>query len=208
MGTHLRLSAAVCSRVTRQFRRAVPERSLNGLARASVCVAIIVAMLPLGGCGYSLSGRGSFLPAYIKTIGVPMFKNHTSVFDVEQKVTSKVQAELVGRGHYTVLPEATGVDAVLSGEITAINIAASGFTQQQQTSRFTVTLVAKVELRELKTNKVLWANPAMQFSDQFEPTTASSALDASAFLRQDANALERLATEFARAVVSAMLEAF
>jgi hypothetical protein len=169
---------------------------------------IVAGMLALPGCGYSLSGRGSFLPSYIKTIGVPMFKNNTSVFEVEQKVTSKVQSELIGRGRYTVLPEASGVDAVLSGEITAINIAATGFTQQQQTSRFTLTLVAKVELRDLKSNKVLWANPAMQFSDQFEPTTASSALDASAFLRQDVNALDRLASELARAVVSAMLEAF
>jgi len=37
---------------------------------------------------------------------------------------------------------------------------------------------------------------------------SSSAGDPSAFLRQDANALTRLASEFARAVVSAMLEAF
>jgi hypothetical protein len=29
------------------------------------------------GCGYSLAGRGSFLPAYIKRIGVPQFTNNT-----------------------------------------------------------------------------------------------------------------------------------
>jgi len=172
-----------------------------------VCLILFTSLLPAA-CGYSLSGRGSFLPSYVRTIGVPMFQNNTSVFEVEQKVTAKVQAELIGRGRYTVLPQNTGVDAVLSGEIVAVNLSASGFTQQQQASRYTLTLVARVELRDLKTNKVLWANPSMQFSDQFEPTTASSALDASAFLRQDANALERLASEFARAVVSAMLEAF
>ena len=48
----------------------------------------------------------------------------------------------------------------------------------------------------------------MQFSEQYEVATASSALDANAFLRQDVNALDRLASEFARAVVSAILEAF
>ena len=35
------------------------------------------------GCGYSLAGRGSFLPAYIKTIGVPQFTNRTAVFDLD-----------------------------------------------------------------------------------------------------------------------------
>ena len=177
-------------------------------ASAAIWAAVAAVTLPLEGCGYSLSGRGSFLPAYIKTIGVPLFTNHTSVFEVERRITERVRSELIGRGRYTVLPASTGVDAVLSGEISAINLAATGFTQQQQTSRYTLTLVAKVELKDLKSNKVLWANPAMQFSEQFEPTTASSALDATAFLRQDVNALERLASEFARAVVSAMLEAF
>ena len=180
----------------------------GSLASCASWLTLAGGVFLVAGCGYSLSGRGSFLPAYIKTIGVPMFKNNTSVFEVEQKVTARVQSELIGRGRYTVLPQSTGVDAVLSGEIVAINLAASGFTQQQQASRYTLTLVAKVELRDLKTNTVWWANPSMQFSDQFEPTTASSALDASAFLRQDTNALERLASEFARAVVSAMLEAF
>jgi hypothetical protein len=55
---------------------------------------------------------------------------------------------------------------------------------------------------------VLWTNPAMQFREEFEPTTGTSALDPTAFFGQDSNALDRLATEFARSVVSALLEAF
>jgi hypothetical protein len=71
-----------------------------------------------------------------------------------------------------------------------------------------LTIVSRVELRDVKANKVIWANPSMQFSETYEVSTAASALDASAFLRNDANALDRLSSEFARAVVSAMLEAF
>ena len=170
--------------------------------------AVVVTAMLSAGCGYSLSGRGSFLPAYIKTIGVPLFQNDTSVYEIDRKVTDRVISELIGRGHYTVLPERTGVDAVLSGEITSITFAPSGFNQQQQASRYALTLVAKVELRDLKANKVLWANPSLQFSEQFDVSSSSSGLDPNAFLRQDANAMERLASEFARAVVSAMLEAF
>ena len=48
----------------------------------------------------------------------------------------------------------------------------------------------------------------MQFTEQYDVTTVTTGLDASAFLGQDANALERLASEFARALVSAILEAF
>jgi len=167
-----------------------------------------LAALVLPGCGYSLSGRGSFLPASIKTIGVPLFTNTTSLFEIEQRVTDKVRAELTGRGHWTVTPTPEGVDALLTGEITNAILAPAAFNEQQQATRLVLTIVSRVELRDVKANKVIWANPSMQFSETYEVSTAASALDASAFLRNDANALERLSSEFARAVVSAMLEAF
>jgi hypothetical protein len=167
-----------------------------------------IAALALPACGYSLSGRGSFLPPSIKIIGVPLFKNSTSLFEIEQKVTDKVRAELAGRGRWTVNPTADGVDALLNGEITNGYLAPAAFNEQQQATRLVLTIVSKVELRDVKANKVIWANPGMQFAETYDISTSNSVLDANAFLRNDVNALDRLASEFARAVVSAMLEAF
>jgi Lipopolysaccharide-assembly len=167
-----------------------------------------LAALVLPGCGYSLSGRGSFLPPSIRTIGVPLFTNRTNLYEIEQRVTEKVRAELTGRGRWTVRPTADGVDALLTGEITAANLTPSAFNEQQQATRLVLTIVSRVELRDVKANKAIWSNPGMQFSEQYEVSTSNSALDPNAFLRQDVNALDRLASEFARAVVSAMLEAF
>ena len=69
------------------------------------------------GCGYALAGRGSFLPAYINVIGIPQFTNVTPYEVIDQVFTERVRSEFIGRGKYRVLPQATGVDAVLSGEI-------------------------------------------------------------------------------------------
>jgi hypothetical protein len=178
------------------------------LVRAAVAALVLLGLVPLMGCGYSLAGRGSFLPDYIRTIGVPLFVNNTAVFEVEQRLTEKVVAELIGRGRYKVERARTGVDAVLLGEIQAINLNAVAFDQQQQATRYALTLVMKVEFRDLKTDKVLWSNPAWQFTEQFDVTTATTGLDANAFLGQNVNALERLSSEFARALVSAILESF
>jgi hypothetical protein len=167
-----------------------------------------LAALALPACGYSLSGRGSFLPASIRTIGVPLFTNTTNLYEIEQRVTDRVRSELIGRGRWTVTPNREGVDALLTGEIVSANLAPQAFNEQQQATRLVLTLVSRLELRDVKANKVIWSSPGMPFSEQYDVTTASSALDASAFLRQDVNALDRLASEFARAVVSAMLEAF
>lgn len=176
--------------------------------RTLACAGIAVAIVLQTGCGYTLAGRGSFLPDYIHRIGVPLFTNRTPVFDVERRVTERVRTEFIGRGKYTVIPDTTGVDAVLTGTITNITVAPAAITENAQASRYVLTLVANVEFKDLKANKVLWSNPSMQFREEYEVTTATTALDPNAFFGQDANALDRLATEFARSVVSAILEAF
>jgi outer membrane lipopolysaccharide assembly protein LptE/RlpB len=174
-------------------------------------LAIVLAPLllaPLAGCGYSLAGRGSALPVHIKTIGIPLFTNATSVFDVEQTLTQRVRLEFIGRGRYKVVPDDTGTDAVLKGDITAISIRPTAFDGQQQASRYEITVVVKVEFRDITTDKVLYENPAQTFKEEYEVTTGSAASDTQSFLGQNSNALERLATDFAKSVVTSVLEAF
>jgi hypothetical protein len=179
------------------------------LTRVILPCALAAATLSGAGCGYSLAGRGSFLPAYIKTIGVPQFVNRSTVFNLETMLTQKVRAEFIGRGKYQVLPQNTGVDAVLNGEVTAVTITPSSFNPQTQlASRYAVTMIAKIELRDLRENKVLWENPGVAFRQDYEATTGRSVTDPSAFFQQDTNALERMSGEFARTIVSAILEAF
>jgi Lipopolysaccharide-assembly len=161
-----------------------------------------------GGCGYSLAGRGSFLPSYIKTIGVPMFVNRTTVFNLETLLTQKVRAEFIGRGKYQILPQDNGVDALLRGEVTAVTIVPASFTTTQLASRYAITMTARVELRDMKENKVLWENPAVLFRQEHEATSGRGVTDPVAFFQQDTNALERISSEFARTIVSAILEAF
>jgi hypothetical protein len=176
--------------------------------RAFLKPIVLLGLGAVHGCGYSLSGRGSFLPAYIRTIGVPPFTNSTPVFDIDRRITEGVRGELRGRGKYVIVPETTNVDATLTGEIVSISLVPAAFTQQQQASRYALTLIARIEFKDLKANKVIWSNPAMQFREEYDVTTSGDAPDPNAFLGQDVNAQERLATNFSRTVVAAILEAF
>ena len=175
----------------------------------ALCVLCHLCVLVLSGaCGYALAGRGSFLPADIKTIGIPTFTNRTTIFNVETLLTEKVRSEFIGRGKYTVLPEATDVDALLVGEISAINIQPLSFAPNQLASRYVLTMTARIELRDMRANSVLWENPSVVFRQEYEATSGKDALDPAAFFGQDANALDRLTADFARTIVSAILEAF
>lgn len=176
--------------------------------RAAGATALGACAGVLSGCGYSLAGRGSFLPDYIKVIGVPTFVNRTTLFNIETQMTAKVRAEFIGRGKYRIVPDTQNVDAVLTGEVTGVNIAPLSFTNQQLASRYTITMSARVELRDQRENKVLWENPSLIFRQEYEATGGQTATDPTAFFGQDQNALERMTTEFSRSIVSAILEAF
>jgi hypothetical protein len=169
---------------------------------------VVFAVISSAGCGYTLAGRGSFLPETIRTIGVPLFTNTTPVFDVERRLTERVRSEFIGRGNYRVLPEAAGADAVLTGEITSITLTPSSFNEQQQATRYSIVVTTRLEFRDVKADKVLWSNPAWQFREEYELSNVASATDVNAFFGQEANALDRIAQNFARSVVSAILEAF
>ena len=65
-----------------------------------------------------------------------------------------------------------------------------------------------VQLIDVKENKVLWENPAVLFRQEHEATSGRGVTDPVAFFQQDTNALERISSEFARTIVSAILEAF
>ncbi len=162
----------------------------------------------MSACGYSLAGRGSFLPSYIQTIGVPAFVNRTQVFNLEEQLTQKVRSEFIGRGKYKIVPEAANVDALLSGEVLTVTSTPSSFGSQQLASRYTLRMIARVELRDQRENKVLWQNPALVFSQDFDLQSGATTLDPAAFFGQDTNAFDRMTTDFAKTIVSAILEAF
>lgn len=169
---------------------------------------MLASSLALPGCGYSLAGRGSFLPPSIKTIGIPMFVNNTSIFEVEKRITAKVISEFIGRGKYIIKSDTNGVDALLNGEILSITVTPADFTQERQASKYVITVTTKIEFRDVKADKVLWSNPYLQFREDYELSNTANVTDPTAFLGQDLNALDRLATELARSIVSAILEAF
>ncbi|MEX2270140.1 MAG: LPS assembly lipoprotein LptE [Vicinamibacterales bacterium] len=170
--------------------------------------SMMLIALMSSGCGYALAGRGTSLPDYIRVIGVPLFKNSTPVFDVDRVITERVRTELIGRGKYEVKPEGVGVDAVVEATITSLSLTPATFDANRQASRYYITITASVSFKDLKSGKEIWANPSLSFRDEYQINNAASGTDVTAFFGQETNAVARLAADFARTVVSAMLEAF
>jgi len=169
--------------------------------------ALALALLAVSACGYALAGREINIPANIKRIGVPPFENQSSTPDLDRVLADAVRTELRSRGRFQIVQDATGVDAVLTAVLRPIDTAVLALTDQtRQASKYSMTVNASVEFKDLTANKVLWTNPAVRVTEEYEATGTLSIIDPAAVFSQDDNALSRLAKAFARSVVNAALE--
>lgn len=162
-----------------------------------------------GGCGYALAGRGSFLPSEIRIVGIPQLENQSTFFNVEQVLSEKLRTEFIGRGKFRVVPGAEGADAVLTGTVTNISVQPVGFTDQQLASRYLFVMTMKVAFTESSTNRVLWSNDSLVFRETYELSVrGANTVEGATFLDQERSSFDRIASDAARSVVTAIVEAF
>jgi outer membrane lipopolysaccharide assembly protein LptE/RlpB len=165
--------------------------------------AIIVVTALLSGCGYTLVGRGSTLPAGLKVIRFETLANETSRVGVEQRVSREVARELATRGRFEVRADSRGADAELSGAVTQFDLYPVAFDDAGRAKEYQVAVTARVALKTLPDEKVLWENPAYTFRENYTlPASAASYAD------RENEAIDRVAERFAASLVSSVLEGF
>ena len=168
------------------------------------CLLALLSAVLLSGCGYHTAGHAVQLPENVKTIAVPAFKNETLTYRIEQMLTASVVREFTTRTHYRVLNDPSeAADATLRG--TVLSTTASPLTYDSATGRAASVLVVvsvKVTLTD-RNGKVLYQNPAYLFREQYELSQ-----DLPSFFEEDSPAFRRLSQDFARTLVSNILEGF
>ena len=156
------------------------------------------------GCGYHTAGKVNALPDKVRTIAVPAFINQTQTYKIEQRLTAAVVQEMVTRTNYHIVNKSSeAADATLQG--TVLSTYTTPLTYDSQTGRAASVLVIinmKVVLKD-KSGQILFQNPSYLFREQYQVTS-----DLNTFFEEDSPAFERLSRDFARTLVSNILEGF
>jgi outer membrane lipopolysaccharide assembly protein LptE/RlpB len=167
-------------------------------------LSLLALAMAMAACGYHAAGHSVQLPDTVKTIAIPAFKNETLTYRIEQMLTASVVREFTTRTHYRILNAASeDADATLRG--TVLSTTASPLTYDTATGRAASVLVVvsmKVTLSD-RSGKVLYQNPAYLFREQYEVSQ-----DLTSFFEEDSPAFRRLSQDFARTLVSNILEGF
>jgi len=171
-----------------------------------IFILLLACFLFFPRCGYHLRGTGSFLPSHIKKVRIPMFKNLTTRYELDLKLTRSVIDEFVIRGKVEVTTSEESSDAVLIGEIITFTVNPIAFAGREATDatadRYNITVRVKVSLRDLVKRKVIYSNPSYIYQEEYEVPPGTD------FETVETEAVDRIAEKFARSVVITILEGF
>ncbi len=153
-------------------------------------------------CGYHLQGTGTFFPVHIKKINIPMFKNQTTRFQLDLKLTQAVIDEIVSKGKVEISVDPSTADAIFIGEIISFEAVPIAFGVEATADRYNIIVVTKIVLRDLVNNKIIYSNPYHSYQYEYQVPEGAD------FESVESEALDKLAERFARSLVITMLEGF
>jgi outer membrane lipopolysaccharide assembly protein LptE/RlpB len=173
----------------------------------STCGALLLPCLVLAllsGCGYHTAGSSNRLPPDVHVLAIPVFVNKTQTYRVEQILTRDVVREFIDRTKYRVVSNTdNSADATLKG--TVVSAQTTPLTSDAQTGRIStamVTLTVRISLVD-HTGHVLFENSNYVFREQYQVSQ-----EVTSFFEEQTPALQRISRDFARTLVSDILEGF
>jgi len=176
-------------------------------ARSAVAVSgiamLALAALAASSCGYRLAGRNQVLPENVKVIAIPPFENHTRRPEIEQRITEAVTATFIRRGGYRTSATEGSADAVLKGAVTGYDTTPVSVGSDGRATRYEVVITAQVDLSTVPEGTVLFRAGQFIFKRQYNVSE-----DAETFFDQEIIAIDLIASDFAEAVVTSILEGF
>jgi outer membrane lipopolysaccharide assembly protein LptE/RlpB len=174
------------------------------MARAVLATALFFLLIASTACGYHTAGHAVRLPNDVHTIAVPTFTNKTEAYRAEQILTASVVREFNTRTQYHMVSEPGGhSDAVLHGTVLQVLTAPLTYNSQTgQASSALISVTIQVSLVD-RNGKILYQDPNYTFRGEYQIST-----ELSQFFDQASPALDRLSGDFARTLVSNILEAY
>ncbi len=105
------------------------------------------------GCGYQLIGTGNTLPAHLKSISIPVFKNSSSQPEIHRELTSIILRSFINDGRLKVTNK-DAADLVMTGTLTYYDLRTASFSSEDFSSDIIIELGVDVEVTDQVKNKI------------------------------------------------------
>ena len=125
----------------------------------------MAAGLLLGtGCGYSASP--ALLPNHLKTVAIPVFENGTPEAELEKEITDAVILRFVRDNHLKIVDEKSA-SSVIRGKVTSYRNSVFGFTNNNTSNEYRVTIGVEITFKDVVKNRELWSDQVVKSANYY-----------------------------------------
>jgi outer membrane lipopolysaccharide assembly protein LptE/RlpB len=168
-------------------------------AATRLVLPLLLGALVAAGCGYSLRGN---LPAHIKTVAVPVFRNRTSEPGVENFLTGAVVEAFSTNGRLRVV-RPDRADSILEGEVVGYQVQSIAYDPQANVQQNRLVVTLNLRFRDVRRDEVLFEQQNLQERSDFRTLGVVAQT-----ISREETALRAAAAEIARAIVALAVDRF
>ncbi len=114
-------------------------------------------------CGYTAS---STLPGHIKSIAIPVFKNETLEYRIEEEITNAVVEKFVSDNRLRVVGEKEA-NSLLLGTVTGYQRRVFSYSAGEVAQEYEVTIKVSVEFKDLSNGRIIWKDESLVSSARY-----------------------------------------
>ncbi len=173
--------------------------------QGSIRIGLVIAVAVISSCGYHVGApKADLVPKGIQSIAIPAFTNSSTRYKLTDRLPEAVARELITRTKYRIEANVDAADAVLRGNISTITIFPTIFDPTTgRASGVQINVTMGVTLYNRATGAVIWTRPNFEVKNRYEISVT-----AQFFFEESEDALQRVAKEAARTIVSGIVENF
>jgi outer membrane lipopolysaccharide assembly protein LptE/RlpB len=165
------------------------------------CLMLALAVA-LSACGYNFRGKTNNLPSDVRTVAVPVFKNHTGETAIESTFTDQVIFQFTRSQIVRVVGE-NQADAILRGTITRADVEDVALTSSETSQKRRIVIAVKASLTRVRDGQVLWSRHELKQTRTYTVGSSPQATDAN-----KAVAINDLAQSMAQTLHDSVFENF
>jgi len=164
-------------------------------------LSITLAVILTAGCGYHLVGYGSSLPAHIKTIAIPTFKNSSIEPSIHLDATDSIRRAFISDGRLKLI-DVKRADLIIKGTLINYQLQPVSFSAQDTVDEYIIRLGVQIEAYDRIKKRIL---VKQEFNTQWDYRVTSSVIDSESAKN---SALIEAYNDLADRLVSIIIEQF
>ena len=156
------------------------------------------------GCGYHTGGKAELVPKSIQTIHIPAFQSLTTRYRLVDLLPQQIEREFQVKSRFRIENDPDVADAIISGVVNSANILPTVFDPGSgKATNVQVVVFIGYRFLERATGRLLFDRPSLLFRQNY-----SISVNPHQFFDEVSPALDRVARDVSRDLVSSVLESF